>query len=435
MCGFTAIVAQSDADGINNLASLNRMAYRGLPGHASYFRRGNINIAHARLPIVDLTTAGDQPAEFGDHIGFLVGEIFNFKEFSDANTDTKAALEVFVKEGVSGFHKFDGFWSFITIHEDKLFACTDYLSQKPIYYRTDMKAIASEPVALLDYGPTDFDETFFSNVKKWGYDPTGRTPWAQIKQLPAGHIWFDGVIFEYWDWKRIESVDVKDAIVEAVKNRLLGEQPIACLLSGGLDSSIVFSLCRQLGAQISSYHIENEEADFARMVDPDTKCLPLEGLAYSEAIRYHQSPVDLGSVHPQSILAQAVKKEGYHVCLTGDGADELFSGYSRSDKYDSQGSDTFVELPYYHLPRLDRLMMRSTIELRTPFLAPKVVKAALGIPHYQRKNKAPLKQAFADILPKEILYREKQALKTLRIKHGGIKLIEDNIKTFKEIYK
>jgi asparagine synthase (glutamine-hydrolysing) len=431
MCGFTAIVGTKQ----QCLVSLERMTYRGLPGRAKTYSQGNIHIGHVRLPTVDLSSAGDQPALLDDHVGFLVGEVFNFKEFSNANTDTKAVLEVFVKEGLQGFHKFDGFWSFVTIHQDKLFACTDYLSQKPIYYRTDKKAIASEPAALLAYGQADWDETFFSNIKKWGYDPTGRTPWAQIKQLPAGHAWWDGMIFQYWGWNYIERIEVKDAIIEATKNRLLGEQPIACLLSGGLDSSIVFSLCRQLGAQISSYHIENEEAEFARMVDPDTKCLPLEGLAYSEAIRYHQSPVDLGSVHPQSILAQAVKKEGYHVCLTGDGADELFSGYSRNDKYDSQGSDTFVELPYYHLPRLDRLMMRSTIELRTPFLAPKVVKAALAIPHYQRKNKAPLKQAFADILPEAIVRREKQALKTLRIKTGGIKLIEDNIKTFKELYQ
>ena len=435
MCGFTAIVAESNQDEANHAASLARMSYRGLPGHTSFYTHRNIHIGHVRLPIVDLTDAGNQPAIVQDRIGFLVGEIFNFKDFSTANTDTKAALEVFVNEGISGFHKFDGFWSFITIYQGKLFACTDYLSQKPIYYRTDMKAIASEPAALLDYGPADFDETFFSNIKKWGYDPTGRTAWVQIKQLPAGHVWFDGNIYEYWDWKKIESIEVKDAVIEAVKHRLLGEQPIACLLSGGLDSSIVFSLCRQLGAKISSYHIENDEADFARMVDPDTKCLTLDGLAYSEAIRYHQSPVDLGSVHPQAILAQSVSKEKYHVCLTGDGADELFGGYSRNDKYDSQGSDVFVELPYYHLPRLDRLMMRHTIELRTPFLAPKVIKSAMNLSHYQRRNKAPLKQAFADILPEAIVRREKQALKTLRIKTGGIKLIEDNIKTFKEIYK
>jgi len=431
MCGFTAIVGTEQ----QCLVSLERIAYRGLPGRSKIYSQGSIHIGHVRLPIVDLTSAGDQPAIFEDRIGFLVGEVFNFKEFSDANTDTKAVLEVFAKEGLGGFHKFDGFWSFVTIHEDKLFACTDYLSQKPIYYRTDKKAIASEPEALLAYGQADWDPVFFSNIKKWGYDPTGRTPWMQIKQLPAGHAWFDGMIFQYWGWNYILQADIKDSIIEAVKNRLLGEQPIACLLSGGLDSSIVFSLCRQLGAKISSYHIENEEAEFAKMVDPDTKCLTMEGLAYNLALKYHQSPVDLGSVHPQAILSQAVAKEGFHVCLTGDGADELFGGYSRNDKYDSQGSDLFVELPYYHLPRLDRLMMRHTIELRTPFLAPKVVKAALSLSHYQRRNKAPLKQAFADILPPAIVSREKKALKTLRIKTGGIKLIEDNIKTFKEIYK
>lgn len=431
MCGFTAIVG----DNTFISTSLDAMSYRGLPGHTSFHTHRNIHIGHVRLPIVNLTSAGDQPARINDYIGFLVGEVFNFKNFSTADTDTKAVLEVFINEGINGFHKFDGFWSFVTIHQDKLFACTDYLSQKPIYYRTDIKAIASEPAALLAYGPSDFDKVFFSNIKKWGYDPTGRTPWENIKQLPAGHIWFDGHISPYWDWNCIENADVKNSVIEAVKHRLLGDQPIACLLSGGLDSSIVFSLCQQLGAKISSYHIENDEAEFAKMIDPDTKALPLDGLAYSEALRYHQSPVDLGSVHPQAILAQSVSKEGYHVCLTGDGADELFGGYSRNDKYDSQGSDVFVELPYYHLPRLDRLMMRHTIELRTPFLAPKVIKSALNLPYYQRQNKVPLKQAFADILPEAIIRREKKALKTLKVKTGGIKLIENNIVTFKEIYK
>lgn len=429
MCGFTACVG--DASGVEE--SLASMTYRGLPGRTSSYSNGYIHISHIRLPIVDLGASGDQPVFIGGRIGFLVGEVFNFKEFSDANTDTKAVLEVFLKEGLEGFHKFDGFWSFVTVHQNQLLACTDYLSQKPIYYRTDRKAIASEPAALLAYGKADWDETFFSNVRKWGYDPTGRTPWEQIKQLPAGHVWFDGNIFSYWNWKRIGNVGAKEAIIEATKNRLLGDQPIACLLSGGLDSSIVFSLCRQLGARIQSYHIENEEADFARMVDPDTKVLELGGLAYTEALRYHQSPVDLGSVHPQAALAQAVAKEGYHVAMTGDGADELFGGYGRNQKYDSQGSDVFVELPYYHLPRLDRLMMRHTIELRTPFLAPKVVKAAMNLPYYQRWDKSPLKKAFADILPEAILGREKKALKTLRVKLGGLKLIEDNIKTFKEM--
>jgi asparagine synthase (glutamine-hydrolysing) len=414
--------------------AIQNMHYRGVVGNVSGYYKGEISIAHTRLPIINLSEEGNQPAYMGHHVGFLVGEAFNYQSFSYKNTDTAAMLELFLQKGLAGFHQVDGFWSFITIHAGKLLAANDYLSQKPIYYRTDMKAIASEPEALLEFGPSDYDERFFSNIRKWGYDMTGNTPWANIKQLPAGHYWYDGAIKSYWDWGKVDTAGVKEAIIDATKNRLIGDKPIACLLSGGLDSSIVYSLCRQLGSRIQSYHIDNDEAEFAKLVDPTTKALPMDGLSYKEAIAYHQSPVDLGSVHPQAILAQSVKKSGFHVCLTGDGADELFGGYSRSEKYDSQGSDVFSELPYYHLPRLDRIMMRHTVEQRSPFLSSKVVKAALALPYHQRQNKAPLKAAFADILPEAILKREKKALKTLRIKNGGVKQIEDNIKTFKEIY-
>jgi asparagine synthase (glutamine-hydrolysing) len=432
MCGFVAV-----AGNYKNILgkAIEKINYRGLPGQIRYHSQKDIHIAHTRLPIVDLSYKGDQPARIGNHIGFLVGEAFNFRKFSSKETDTAAMLELFLQKGIKGFHQIDGFWSFVTIYENKLFAANDYLSQKPIYYRTDLKVIASEPIALLGFKErNNFDEIFFSNVRKWGYDMTGRTPWANIKQLPPGHYWHDGDIKPYWDWNNVCTTGVKEAVIEATKNRLLGDLPIACLLSGGLDSSIVYSLCRQLGSQIQSYHIENEESEFAKLIDPETKVLNLEGLAYSEAIRDHQSPVDLGSVHPQAILGQAVNKTGYRVCLTGDGADELFGGYSRNEKYDSQSSDVFMELPYYHLPKLDRLMMRYTVELRSPFLSSKVVKAALALPYHQRQNKQPLKEAFKNILPEAILKREKKALKTLRIKNGGIKQIEENIKTFKGIY-
>lgn len=431
MCGFTAIVG--DPGRLNS--SIGSILYRGFSDRVSKHSEKDIHIAHVRLPIVDLSSGGNQPARRGNQIGFLVGEIFNFRQFSDASTDTQAILDSFFLFGTEGFHSFDGFWNFITIVNNKLLVVGDYLSQKPIYYRTDIKAIASEPIALHAYGPVTNDEIFYSNIKKWNYDMTGRTPWSEIKQLPPGHLWLDGEIKPYWNWNLIPVVTVQKAVTEAMQNRLLGDQPITCLLSGGLDSSIVFLLAKKLGADIKSFHIENEESDFAKLVDPNTECLPLEGLPYSEALRYHQSPVDLGSVHPQAILAEAIHKKGYHVCLTGDGADELFGGYGRSDKYDSQMSDVFVELPYYHLPRLDRLMMRKTIELRTPFLAPTVIKAAMNIPSYDRKSKAPLKMAFADLLPEAILRREKKALKTLRVKTGGLKLVEDNIKIFKGLYK
>mgnify|MGYP005998768051 FL=1 len=151
------------------------------------------------------------------------------------------------------------------------------------------------------------------------------------------------------------------------------------LLSGGLDSTLTFKIAQELGANLKVFHVENEEKYmFLQAVDNH----PYEELitelpSMIDAVKAMQSPSDAGSLLPQYVLGAAVKKKGYHVTLSGDGADELFGGYRRAKEYDSQYSDVFVELPYWHLPRLDRVMMKHTVEHRTPFLAPEIVKYAL----------------------------------------------------------
>merc|ERR1711991_1311828 len=116
---------------------------------------------------------------------------------------------------------------------------------------------------------------------------------------------------------------------------------------------------------------------------------------------------------PQIAMAEKLKELEFHNVLTGDGADELFGGYRRAKEYDSQYSDVFCELPYYHLPKLDRTMMRSTIELRAPFLSPAVIVHALNLPWSERMGeKTVLKETFKNLVPKKILDRDKLPLKT-----------------------
>jgi asparagine synthase (glutamine-hydrolysing) len=127
----------------------------------------------------------------------------------------------------------------------------------------------------------------------------------------------------------------------------------------------------------------------------------------------NDGPIDLGSVIPQYYLFQDIKDK---IVLTGDGADELFSGYRRAYEYDSQGSDVFEELPFYHLIRLDRMSMNFTIECRNPFLGHEVIKKALSIPWKDRIGKKILKKEFFGLIPDEILFRKKEPLKIQAIR-------------------
>jgi asparagine synthase (glutamine-hydrolysing) len=118
---------------------------------------------------------------------------------------------------------------------------------------------------------------------------------------------------------------------------------------------------------------------------------------------------------PQCALSRSVGAQGIRVCLTGDGADEFFGGYGRSMRYDSQASDVFHELVAWHLPRLDRIMMRNLVEVRSPFLARRVAGIALGLPRTARYNKGILRSLFRADLPPGVADVSKRPLRTKRV--------------------
>jgi asparagine synthase (glutamine-hydrolysing) len=411
MCGF--IAARSD---VNVYDLLEDIAYRGLSGFKGYKVVEGIQLGHYSLPFVNLDPdVAIQPREGSRSL--FVGEIFNYKELGYED-DIECADQMFWRsfswqQGLKEFHKFDGFWTYVTIVDNHLLGVTDHLGIKPLYYRTDVDAMASEPVVLKKFGPVTRNELFHSNTMKWGYDPTGGTPWNEIKQLPPGCYVHKGQVHQYWDWSLIAKTDLKTALKRSVELRMGGQRSLSILLSGGLDSTIIYGLIKELGRDVTAIHVDNGEEDYARLVTEDLVNVQLENVTNLDSVRIHQSPVDLGSTKPQIAMARKLKQLGFHAVMTGDGADELFGGYRRAKEYDSQYSDIFCELPYYHLPKLDRTMMDSTIELRAPFLAPSVIKYALDLPYNKRNGiKHALKETFAYMVPQEILDRDKHPLKT-----------------------
>ena len=372
-------------------------------------------------------TGNKQPVLMPDAMVAWSGEIFNRGHWSDE----EVLVSVFKTRDFEGFHALDGFWSVVRVTSEGPQIFTDPLGLRPMYYWPKYQIASSELEPLRHLGgKVLLDEIYLSNCIKFGYDYSGRTPYEGIYQMPPGSVLdlTTGNLKQYWRWSKVpgKPEDLKITLDNAIQNRLYSDHQVVMLLSGGLDSSIIYYSLKEHYLSIPAFSIENGESQY---LPEGVELLEVEEVSLAEAVRIMQAPLDLGSLLPQIAAARALRDRGFEVCMTGDGADELFGGYSRAQIYDSQASDIFCELPYYHLPRLDRVMANASVQVRTPYLAPKVVATALRLPRSDRTMKQALKAAYGPLLPPEIVLRDKQPWKSREVVSGGfhhrVKLVEE----------
>jgi len=469
MCGILIAINPSDE-------RINSISHRGT--EKKVINIGHwLTLVHHRLPIQ--TAEGDswgQPIDLGDGRYLLFnGEIFNYPDQYSCDTEYLATLfssynsspEMFAALYTPHIKSWDGFWAICLVDTKKgdVISFTDPLGKKCLYYN-EIGEICSEMKGLFSQTPL-LDPGFLGGVQKWGYVPNESTPFIGITKMKNNFIYhwnmkFPEVKYSYgpyysfkldlksfknedsildWTWEKVE---------QATKNRLLSlNYPTSILLSGGLDSSIIGGLLLKLGADVNWYTINNgPDNEYVQkcaeywgikvntlnytmdLGDPEFKST-LEDVYF----KWNESPVDLGSVIPQYLLFDAIKKStNTRIVLSGDGADELFGGYRRINEYDSQQSDIFHELTYYHLPRLDKMSMAHTLELRNPFLNLELVSLALSLPLEMRKNKAILKSAFVGLVPPDVITRQKYPLKNQLIVDDPIEYRKKAIDIFKNGY-
>lgn len=431
MCGVIAISGVDSHEIMNRLGGVASLEHRGIRSRTEY--GSGWAMKHVRLPIVGIQEEHDQPilTKFGA-VGFVGGLVdFREKYGSTFECDTDLVRHIWCDEGPTGFQRHDGFWHIVSTSDDGFWmeVLVDYLGQKPAYVRVTDRyaAIASELEPLVAMSPVLPDMVYMSSVMKWGYCPdVERTPYVGVSHVPPG---------EYWrirpgDAPQVSKVDrivprtgssPKDlaaAVVKSVDRRIMStDVPVACLVSGGLDSSVVYSIA-SMDHRIEAYHVENGESEYASMVAPSMVRISPGYVGIYEAMGWMQEPIDLGSLVPQAEISHAIRSSGSEtVCLTGDGADELFGGYGRASRYDSQASDVWQELTAWHLPRLDRVMMKNTIEVRSPFLSRDVVEIAMGLPWSVRRSKEFLREAFRGLVCSEVLNRPKVPLRTKEVEN------------------
>jgi len=464
MCGILLTIRAEESPYI-----LDTIKHRGI--EMSKIDLDGVTLCHHRLPIQTLD--GDewaQPIEISNGVYLMFnGEIFNYDQ-EKYSSDTEylcnlfsnyqgGSLEFFAAMYTPHIQTWDGFWA-VVIYDSKtgnVIAFTDPLGKKCLY-KNELGEICSEIKGLIS-GESEIDASYISSIRKWGYNTDNRTPYVNIQRLLPNNIYsynigsplFNNVFPKYYrTWespiRELIGADYEthmnwlwDKLFESVKRRLVSKNyPISLLISGGLDSSIIAGILKQMESDVTWFSIENGEAEYVKLLGQHLG-VPVNFLDYNMDpdkvaqiyADWNESPVDLGSVIPQYHLFEAVKKySGYRIVLSGDGSDELFGGYSRIHEYDSQQSDVFDELTFYHLPRLDKMSMAHTLELRNPFLNLDIVRFALHLPLEWRTDKKILKDTFAPLLPGEIVNRKKEALKNPEIKEDKLKYRQKAVDLF-----
>lgn len=449
MCGINLAFGKDNVEYMNDI-----IGCRGIRSKVKQLGNTGMYLGHVRLPIQGVDEEHDHPQQYKNIIGAHVGEVFNYKKFGDQQSDLPIILRGYSLIGEECFEYFDGFWSAVIFDEDTelIHIYTDPLAKKPLYIRDYPIAVSSEIKSLiLPSKENSFDEVYFSSVAKWGYCPESRTPFNGIIKIPMGaHFVIDAKnqqlksIDFYTTLNDMQCPgyrrhDLYACMEDSIKNRTVSDVPISMLLSGGLDSTIIYYLLSAVVQEpLTIFHVENDESkylDYIRlrpkdeivMVDINKDDYDIEDVLWT-----NDGPVDLGSMIPQYLLGREISTYDFNVCISGDGADELFGGYKRAQEYDSQKSDVYHELVYYHLPRLDKMMSAHKVELRCPFLSWAVIQNAFNIPYEERINKKVLKDVFCKIVPDEILHRQKQPLRYRPDHLNRNKLIEIYKNTIKK---
>lgn len=374
MCGFAGVIWKGRARPFDEIAALrllgDSIAHRGPDGEGMHCGDGFAAV-HRRLAIIDIEN-GQQPMTIHDgRVGIVYnGEIYNHELLRaeleadgtnfETHCDTEVLLRTFAAYGVEAFARCEGmFAAFIWDLRDetapRFYLVRDHLGVKPLYLYEDESCwvFSSEIRAILRLPSIDLspDPAAFSSYLTYRYVHAPMTPFRRIRRVEAGVCVriSSGSSFHqrFWDIPVAErplDISIDDAAAElrrllrvSVKRQQMSEVPVGLLLSGGLDSSVIASLCRDVGARLASFNIGfpdlNEFSysdDVAHRFElPHYKIVttPAEiATRFDSVVKAMDDLIADPACFPLSILCDSIKSH-VTVVLSGEGSDEMLGGY------------------------------------------------------------------------------------------------------------
>jgi asparagine synthase (glutamine-hydrolysing) len=395
MCGILFHQAREALSALRYEAALLRMRRRG-PDHRA-LEQGRVAgrawaLGHTRLAIIDLSPEAHQP--FADASGrfrlAFNGEIYNHAELRAeleaqglrfrTRSDTEVLLQALLHFGPeAALPRLRGMFAFVLFDTEsgELLAARDHFGQKPLFYREDAGslALASDPRALLELGaacepeldayPTYLCPAGASGTR--GVFPVDRSFFRGIRMLPAGHLLRAGIpraggshsvrLHEYFHavelfdralWRRnaerpqAELADeLRGLLRQAVERHLVADVGVGILLSGGLDSTLVYWLAHECAERVVAFTklspgieeiplrvvpqvLERRTGDAHFIAQDPREYLP----ALVEFLCFSAAPSRWGTGPPMASLCAAARQNDITVLLGGDCSDEMWGGYA-----------------------------------------------------------------------------------------------------------
>ena len=375
MCGIAGYYASQPGSPDLLRAMTRTLTHRG-PDAEGYYEQGPVHFGHRRLSVLDV--AGSLQPMVHQASGLALtynGELYNYRALRDSlresgqhfhtQGDTEVLLNALAQGGRQALKNLRGMFAFAAWDPttSTLLLARDQLGVKPLYYYWDGKLLvfASELKAILAHPGVvrDLDLEAINLFLECQYIPAPRSIYKHIKKLPAGHALTlnNGhlELFSYWsvDYRDKLKLDESEAcrLVEqelraSVEGMLVSDVPLGAFVSGGIDSSLIAALMSDclgkpvdtfnlgfLGDRVQSEH--RQAALVARhigarhhplMIDPAT----VLG-AFDQWVDIYDEPFADQAALPTMLLAAHARKQ-VTVVLTGEGADEVFSGYDNYRK-------------------------------------------------------------------------------------------------------
>lgn len=414
MCGIAGGTNVSDDD---VAVMLDCIKHRG-PDGSGIVKSGCVTHGHVRLSLIDLTPASAQPFRVDGSVLAFNGEIWNYRELRrkvghDFQTtgDTEVLAKWLNAHGLDGLSEVDGMFAFAWSSPDgQHWLARDSFGKVPLYVAKHRDGFlwASERKAFpKGVHPISIPAGYAFNLSTGTWEKWYRLP--QRKPMPS--------------WS------VLDNLRAGVSKRLEADAPVCCLISGGLDSSLVLAIAVELGKDVTAYTavVDSNSNDVrssrrlcsdlgVRLVEVQCNVTSHEVLSAIESIEIpSKAQVEIATLCIP--LAKRIASDGFKACLSGEAADELFGGYGNFCIKASRASgqqvialrkEALAKMARGNFIRCNKAFMAAGVECRLPFMEQSLAESAVQLTkHESPPGKKLLKEAAMQVLPKWVISRQK----------------------------